>query len=219
MLDLNQKNMEDESDRARTAAAASIRLMVLGLLGAVVIATVIALVLSRSILEPIRAVTHAARGMTRRRSRPGRAGADPRRAGRAGRGVQRDGPDASASSARPGPNGCCGPRRPPRRRSTRSPTRWWSSTRPGRSSGPTPRRGGSWAWRPSDGSIPWVAAAAAPSPRWPRSSAAAPTTCPPAWTTPLCFRDDGQERFFLPRVLAIRGDHDGLLGAAVVLTT
>ena len=32
----------------------------------------------------------------------------------------------------------------------------------------------------------------------------------------LCLRDDGQERFFLPRVLAIRGE-DGLLGAAVVL--
>ncbi len=34
----------------------------------------------------------------------------------------------------------------------------------------------------------------------------------------VCFRDDGQERFFLPRVLAIRDDQDGLLGAAVVLT-
>jgi signal transduction histidine kinase len=33
----------------------------------------------------------------------------------------------------------------------------------------------------------------------------------------LCLRDDGQERFFLPRVLAIRGDSDDLLGAAVVL--
>jgi signal transduction histidine kinase len=34
----------------------------------------------------------------------------------------------------------------------------------------------------------------------------------------VCFRDDGQERFFLPRVLAIRDDQDGLLGAALVLT-
>jgi signal transduction histidine kinase len=32
----------------------------------------------------------------------------------------------------------------------------------------------------------------------------------------LCLRDAGQERFYLPRVLAIRGE-DGLLGAAVVL--
>jgi signal transduction histidine kinase len=32
----------------------------------------------------------------------------------------------------------------------------------------------------------------------------------------LCLRDEGQERFYLPRVLAIRGD-DGLLGAAVAL--
>jgi two-component system, NtrC family, sensor histidine kinase KinB len=34
----------------------------------------------------------------------------------------------------------------------------------------------------------------------------------------LCVRDDGQERFFLPRVLPIRGEEGELLGAAVVLT-
>jgi hypothetical protein len=32
----------------------------------------------------------------------------------------------------------------------------------------------------------------------------------------VCIRNDGQERYFLPRVLAIRGE-DGLLGAAIVL--
>src|SRR5262249_28844390 len=47
VLDINQKNMEDENTRARTAAAASIRLMAVGLVGAMVIATAIALVLSR----------------------------------------------------------------------------------------------------------------------------------------------------------------------------
>ncbi len=34
----------------------------------------------------------------------------------------------------------------------------------------------------------------------------------------LCFRDDGQERFFLPRVLSIRDSDDGTLGAALVLS-
>jgi methyl-accepting chemotaxis protein len=64
VLNLNQKNMEDESVRARTAAAASTRLMVLSLLGAAVVATAVAVALSRSILKPIRAVTQAARAMT-----------------------------------------------------------------------------------------------------------------------------------------------------------
>ena len=40
---------------------------------------------------------------------------------------------------------------------------------------------------------------------------------PTALDHALCVRDDGQERFFLPRVVAIRGN-DGLLGAAVVLS-
>src|SRR5581483_4088621 len=34
----------------------------------------------------------------------------------------------------------------------------------------------------------------------------------------LCVRDNGQERFFLPRVLAIRSDQEGMLGCAVVLS-
>ena len=34
----------------------------------------------------------------------------------------------------------------------------------------------------------------------------------------LAYRDDGQERFFLPHVLAIRDEGQGLLGAAIVLT-
>src|SRR5262249_43633159 len=68
-----------------------------------------------------------------------------------------------------------------------------------------------------DGLIPWVA----PAPLRPALAevlrgrdAYLPTSLEHA----VCFRDDGQERFFLPRVLAIRDDHDGLLGAALVLT-
>src|SRR4029077_17770101 len=52
-------------DRARQAAAWSIRLMVLALLAAAAVASGIAVLLSRSILEPIRAVTRAARSMSK----------------------------------------------------------------------------------------------------------------------------------------------------------
>ncbi len=64
--------------------------MVLALIGSAAVATTIALMLSRSILEPIRAVTRGARD-DERESRPGGAGGHPRRAGRAGRRVQHDG--------------------------------------------------------------------------------------------------------------------------------
>jgi two-component system, NtrC family, sensor histidine kinase KinB len=63
VLDLNQQNMETENDRARAAATVSIRLMILALLGSAVVATIIALILSRSILGPILLVTDAARAL------------------------------------------------------------------------------------------------------------------------------------------------------------
>ncbi len=146
VLLLNQKNMEDEDARARAAANASIRLMVVVLLGAAVVAAAISLVLSRSILEPIRAVTQAARGVTGgnldqvvpvlTRDELGElAEAFNVMAGR------------SATSARRGPSVCSALRRPLRRRSTRSRTRSWWSTWAGRSSAPTRRRGASWARR------------------------------------------------------------------------
>ena len=65
VLNLNQRNMEEMDLRARTAAASAVRWMTLALVGAAVIAALIALVLSRSILVPIRAVTHGARAMAR----------------------------------------------------------------------------------------------------------------------------------------------------------
>ena len=70
---------------------------------------------------------------------------------------------------------------------------------------------------PSDGSIPWVA----PLPLRPALAEVLRSRAdylPTSLDHAACFRDGGQERFFLPRVLAIRGDHDGLLGAALVLT-
>ena len=86
--------------------------------------------------------------------------------------------------------------------------------RAGQPGGPAgPGRG-----RRRDGPIPWTPAAAAPRARWPRSSAAGVDRRPTGLEHALAYRDDGQERFFLPHVLAIRDEAQGLLGAAVVLT-
>ena len=66
--------------------------------------------------------------------------------------------------------------------------------------------------------VPWT-----PPPPAPRAAGRGPRrpARPPAdgLEHALCFRDDGQERFFLPRVVAIRDEDQGLLGAAVVLPT
>ncbi len=64
VLELNQSSMLRESLEAQQAATRSKRVMIAALLGAVAIAVIIALRLSRSILEPIRAVTSgSARGL------------------------------------------------------------------------------------------------------------------------------------------------------------
>ncbi len=65
VLNLNQKNMEAMDLKARTAASASVRWMVASLVGSAAVAAIISLLLSRSILEPIRAVTMGARSMAR----------------------------------------------------------------------------------------------------------------------------------------------------------
>src|SRR5262249_21048539 len=64
VLDLNQKNMEDENAGARAAATGSIGLLVVARLVAGAVASLIVAMLSRSILEPIGAVTRAARAMS-----------------------------------------------------------------------------------------------------------------------------------------------------------
>ncbi len=63
VLEINQRNMEVMDLRARSAASSATRWMVLILLGALTLGTAIALLLSRSVLGPIREVTLAARGM------------------------------------------------------------------------------------------------------------------------------------------------------------
>ncbi|MHC5538548.1 HAMP domain-containing sensor histidine kinase, partial [Singulisphaera rosea] len=57
VLTINQAKMLEEDRKAREAASRSERVMIVALLGGAAIATVIALVLSRSILEPIGGVT------------------------------------------------------------------------------------------------------------------------------------------------------------------
>ena len=73
-------------------------------------------------------------------------------------------PARSASSGRPGPPGCCGPRRRRRRRSTRSPTRSSSSTRAGSVERANPAARRILGVAPSDGLDPLGAAARAPGP-------------------------------------------------------
>ncbi len=65
VLTLNQDNMTAMDQRARENAARSIRLMVFALLGAILLAVIVALGMSRSIERPIRAVTDAARALAR----------------------------------------------------------------------------------------------------------------------------------------------------------
>jgi signal transduction histidine kinase len=214
VLDLNQKNMEDESRRARTAAATSIRLMVVALLAAAAIATVVALVLSRSILEPIRAVTRGARAMARgdldqvvpvlTRDELGelaqafnamaRTIREFRQAGTA-RLVRAQQTAQATIDSFPDPVVVVDPAGAVER------------------ANPAARR--IFGVTPSDASIPW-----APPPLLKPALAEVlggrPDYLPTGVEHAACFRDDGQERFFLPRILAIRGA-DGLLGAAVVL--
>ncbi len=65
VLEINQRNMEDERDRARATAESSTRVMLFALLGSAAVASTIAVAPSRAILEPIRAVTRGARAMAR----------------------------------------------------------------------------------------------------------------------------------------------------------
>jgi signal transduction histidine kinase len=65
VLTLNQENMTAMDRRARTSASTSIRLMIAGLIAAVVLTVGVSLRLSRSILKPIQAVTDGARAMAR----------------------------------------------------------------------------------------------------------------------------------------------------------
>jgi two-component system, NtrC family, sensor histidine kinase KinB len=216
VLNINQKNMEDESAHARTAAAASTRLMVLALLGAAVVATAIALVLSRSILKPIRAVTEAARGMTEGNldqvvpvltsDELGELAAAFNVMARTIREFRQAGTERLLRAQKTAQATID---------SFPDPVVVVDLTGTVERANPAARRilGAA----PSDDSIPWVAPPLL-RPRLAEVLRSSADYLPTSLEHAVCFRDDGQERFFLPRVLAIRGDHDGLLGAALVLT-
>jgi signal transduction histidine kinase len=217
VLELNQKNMEDESARARDAAAKSTRLMILALVGSAAVATVIALGLSRSILEPIRATTRAARAM---------AAGDPNQVVPV---LTRDELGELAGSF----NAMARTIREFRQAGTERLLRAQKTAQATIDSIPDPvvvvdPMGAVEMVNPAARRLLRVSPSERGSVRW------AP---PPALKGPLeqviggrgdylatglnhaiCLRDDGQERFYLPRALSIRDGSGGTLGAALVLS-
>ncbi len=138
VLRLNQENMQAMDRRARENASDSIRLMIAALIAAVVLTVWVSLKLHRSILDPIQAVTDGARALAR--------GELDQVVPAASRDELGDLAHAFNEMARTirdyrqaGTARLLRARRAPRRRSTRFPIPWWSSTRPVRSNRPIPR--------------------------------------------------------------------------------
>lgn len=216
VLRINQQGMEAMDLRARAAASASMRLMVVALLGAAAAAIVAALVLGRSILEPIRAVTRCARAMARgdldqvvpvlTRDELGELAAAFNTMARTIRAFQAAG-TARLLRAQKTAQATID--------SFPDPVVVVDPTGAVERANPAARR--LLGVVPSEGSIPWMA----PPPLRPAVAevlGGRPDHLPTSLDHALCLRDEGQERFYLPRVLSIKGDEDGLLGAAVVLT-
>jgi signal transduction histidine kinase len=214
VLRINQENMWEENDRARKAAADATRLMVVALLGTAAVATLAALALSKSILEPIQAVTRAARAMAKgdydqvvpamthdelgelalafntmaRRIR------EFQQAGTA-RLVRAQQTAQATIDSFPDPVVVVDPDGAVER------------------ANPAARRLLSLAH--ASNSVPWVAPAPV-RPALKEVLGGRPDFLPTSLDHAICLRDEGQERFYLPRVLAIRSD-DSLIGAAIVL--
>jgi two-component system, NtrC family, sensor histidine kinase KinB len=217
VLEINQANMKAEDRKAREAAARSKRVMITALLGAAAVATAIALALSRSILEPIRDVTRGARAMARgdldqvvpvvTHDELGELAAafntmtrtirEFRQAGTA-RLLRAQQTAQATIDSFPDPVVVLDPAGAVER------------------ANPAARRllGVDLS---TNGAVPWT-----PPPPLKIPLAAVlgglPDDSPTGLEHALCFRDDGQERFFLPCVLAIRSDSNEMLGAAVVLS-
>jgi NtrC-family two-component system sensor histidine kinase KinB len=216
VLRINQQSMEAMDRRARSAAAMSIRLMVGALAGAVAVAILAAVVMSRSLLEPIQGVTRGARAMAQgdldqvvpvlSHDELGELAAAFNIMARTIRAFQAAGTARLLRAQKtaqatidsfPDPVVVVDPAGAVER------------------ANPAARR--LLGVAPTDGSIPWTA------PPLLRSALAEvlggrPDHLPTGMEHALCLRDDGQERFYLPRVLSINDGDDELLGAAVVLT-
>ena len=207
--------MEQEDARARSAASTSIRLMFLALIVSAAVATMLALMLSRSILEPIRAVTRGARAMARgdldqvvpvvTHDELGELAAafntmartirEFREAGTA-RLLRAQQTAQATIDSFPDPVVVVDPTAAVER------------------ANPAARR--LLGVFPAEGAIPWTPPPLL-KPAIDSVLGGGPDSLPTGLEHVLCFRDDGQERFYLPRILAIRDD-EILLGAAVVLT-
>lgn len=216
VLDINQANMRREDLRARNEAARSREIMAFALAVAAIVATAVALVLSRSILEPIRAVTRGARAVAQgnldqvvpatTRDELGELAAafntmartirEFRQAGTA-RLLRAQKTAQATIDSFPDPVVVVDPEGAIER----------ANPAAAHFLGVVPT---------GQGAVPWT----------PPPQLKGPLTevlggrqdyLPTTLEHTLCFRDNGQERYFLPRVLAIRGDHEGMLGAAVVL--
>jgi signal transduction histidine kinase len=217
VLKINQANMRAEDLRARQAAASSKSVMVLALLGSALVATSVALALSRSILEPIRAVTRGARAVAQgdldqvvpatTRDELGelavafntmaRTIREFRQAGTA-RLLRAQKTAQSTIDSFPDPVVVLDPEGAIERANPAA--RKFLGVSPS-----------------ENGTVPWTPP---PQLKGPLGEVLGgrPDYLPTTLEHVLCIRDEGQERFFLPRVLSIRSEHEGMLGAAVVLS-
>lgn len=213
VLKLNQRNMEEMNHKARAASETSVRWMILALIGSAVVATLIAWALGRAILEPIRGVTDAARSIAKgdleqlvpvlSHDELGELAAAFNSMTRTIREFRQAGTDRLIRAQKtaqatidsfPDPVVVVDPEGAIER------------------ANPAARRV---LGVEATGSVPWVAL---PSLRAPVADVLGGLAdyLPSGVEHALCLRDDGQEHFYLPRVLGIRGE-DGPLGAAVVL--
>src|SRR5579864_4316305 len=217
VLNLNQRNMEHMDRKARSAASMAMRLMVGALLGSALFATCVALTLSRSLLDPIRAVTQGARAMSRGDldqvvpvvthdelgelatafNTMARTIRDYNQAGTA-RLLRAQKTTQATIDSFPDPVVVV----------DRAGQVERSNPAARRLLGVTPADGATVAWTPPS------------SIRRPLADVLAGLSdyLPTSFEHAVVYHENGQERFFLPRVLAINSEHEGLLGAAVVLT-